>query len=109
MARLEEGVDAPCAVKGGLAADGVVLGADVEEANLLKLGARVVAVDGRDVDHAEPGAVVGLVGHVADDVLVVVDGDLGALVDAAELGPGEVCGNWSAIRVQSASRQQGRA
>jgi hypothetical protein len=90
VARGEVRVDGPGAVELGLAADLVVLRVDVEEAGLLEEGAGVVLLDRGDVDDAEAGAVVGLEGEAVDGVLVVVDGLLGGLVDAAEDGPGEV-------------------
>lgn len=73
---------------------------DVEEAGLLEEGAGVVLLDRGDVDDAEAGAVVGLEGEAVDGVLVVVDGLLGGLVDAAEDGPGEV---WEAVLVRGTS------
>lgn len=41
----------------------------VEEARLLELGAGGVDLDGGDIDDAEAGAVVGLVGETIDDLL----------------------------------------
>lgn len=63
----------------------------VEEAGLLEEGAGVVLLDRGDVDDAKTRAVVGLEGQTVDGVLVVIDGLLGGLVDAAENGPGKVC------------------
>lgn len=41
----------------------------VEEARLLELGAGGVDLDGGDIDDAEAGAVVSLVGETIDDLL----------------------------------------
>lgn len=90
VAALEIGVHGPRAVEGRLAANLVILGPDVEESRLLKQRTGVILVDGGDVDDAKPRAVVGLVGEALDDVLVVVDGPLRALIHAAEDGVREV-------------------
>ena len=90
VARSEVRVDGPGTVELGLATDLIVIGVDVEESSLLEQGTGVIVVDGGNVDDAETRAVVGLVGEAVDDVLVVVNALLGALVDAAEDGVGEV-------------------
>ena len=63
---------------------------DVKEANLLEERAGAVLVDRGDVDHAQTAGVVGLVRDAVDNVLVVVDADGGALVDAGEDGPARI-------------------
>lgn len=90
VSRLEVGVDGPGAVESGAAADGVVLGTDVEKASLLEAGTGGVLGNRRDVDDAQAGSVVALVRKAVDDVLVVVDGLGRALVDAGEDGLGQV-------------------
>ena len=70
----EEGVVAPGTDKLHASAVGlvVVLGVDVEEANLLDGAASGVLGQAADVEQAEAGAVVALVGEAIDDELVVV-------------------------------------
>lgn len=87
---LKVGVDGPGTVKGGLAANLVVLGVDVEIGHLLKTGARIILVDGGDVDDARTRAVVCLPRQAVDNILVVVDGALGAFVHAPEYGVGQI-------------------
>lgn len=86
MATLEVGIHRPRAVKRRLATNLIILGPHIKEGRLLKQRAGVILVNGRDVDDAQPRAVVGLVRQAVDDVLVVVDGLLRALVDATEHG-----------------------
>lgn len=64
----------------------VVLGEDVEKGHLLDAGSSGVLGNGRDVEDAEAGAVVALVGEAAADELVVVDAARVAAVDARQLG-----------------------
>ena len=90
VARAKVRVDGPGTVELGLAANLVVLGVDVKVGNGLDAGTRVVVVEGGDVDEAETAAVVGLVGDAVEGVLVVVDGLVLGLDDAAEDGVAEV-------------------
>lgn len=87
VAALEVGVVAPGAdeVDGSSVRLGVVLGVDVEEADLGDLAAGGVLGQRRDVNDAEAGAVVALVGEAVNDELVVVDTVGGALVDTSLL------------------------
>lgn len=88
----------------GLTASGkrVVAGEDVEVGDLLDAAAVGVARDGADVEDAQTGLVVGLVGEAVVDELIVVDGAGGGLVVAGVLGGFEVgdvpdvCG-WVAV------------
>lgn len=92
VAGLEEGVVAPGAdeLEGAAVGLVVVLGVDVEEAELLDEAAGGVLGEGADVDDAQAGAVVGLVGDAVDDELVVVDAVGLGLVHARLLGVLEV-------------------
>lgn len=90
MAALEVGIHRPRPVKRRLATNLIIFGMHVKEGRLLKQRAGVILVNGRDIYDAQPGAVVGLVRQAIDDVLVVVDGLLRALVNAAEDGVRQV-------------------
>lgn len=86
VATLEERVHRPRPVECRLPTNLVILGPDIKEAYLLKQRTAVVLVNRGDVHDTEPRAVVGLVREALDDILVVVDGPLRALVDTAEDG-----------------------
>lgn len=90
VSALEPGVNGPGTVEGRLATGGVILGVNIKKAQLLELGTSGVGGDGGNVDNAQTRAVIGLVGDAVHDILVVVDGLDGALVQAAELGLGQV-------------------
>lgn len=90
VSRGEVRVDGPGTEELGLATDRVIIGVDIKESCLFKQSTSVILSDGGNVDDAEAGAIVGLVGEAVDDVLVVVDGLDRRLVDSTEDGPGEV-------------------
>ena len=90
VAALEVRVHRPRTVERRLAPNLVILGMDIEEGRLLEQRPGIVLVNRGDVYDAQPGAVVSLVRKAFDDVLVVVDGPLRALVNAAEHGVLEV-------------------
>lgn len=69
---------------------GIVTGVDVKVGDFLDLGAVGELGDGRDVEDAETGLVVGLEGEAVVDELVVVDHAGGGLVVAGDLGGFEV-------------------
>lgn len=89
MAGGEVGVDGPGAVELVLGR-GVVLGVDIEVADLGEAGAVGLGGDGGNVDDAETGTVVGHVGLAVLDVQVVVDGLGLGLVVAGVDGAGKV-------------------
>lgn len=64
----------------------VIFRVNVKERDFLHLGTVFFVRDGGDVEDAETGAVVGLVGEAVVDVLVVVDG--------ADAGFVETCVDW---------------
>ena len=66
--------------------DHVVLGVDVDVGNFADVGTLAVGWDRGDIVDAETGSVVGLVDVVTDNVLVVIDGVSGSLVDTGLLG-----------------------
>lgn len=61
----------------------------VEKPDLLKPCPRGIGLDAPDINNAEPAVVVALVGEARLDVLVVVDGFDGRLVDARVARGGE--------------------
>lgn len=75
MSALEQRITRPSTHKVHRAAASkiVILGIDIEEANLLDTSTSRVTGDRSHIQHAEPGAVVGLVRKAVGDVLVVVD------------------------------------
>lgn len=87
---LEPRVDGPGTVELSSTTLVIILGVDVEEGKLLKLGASGVSSDGANINDTETRAVVGLVGDAVNDVLVVVDGSDRALVDTLEDRLGQV-------------------
>jgi len=68
----------------------VVLGVGIEPGDFPDAAARRLGWDRRDVENGDAGAVVALVGVLADDILVVIDGGAGPLVVASLLGLLEV-------------------
>lgn len=70
VSALEVRVDAP-ASKELVDRGFVILGIDIKEADLLNLRTVRVLADAGDIDDAETGGVVGLVGETIDDVLAV--------------------------------------
>lgn len=91
-ARLEEWVRSPSTDELWLTTswEVIILWVDIEETGLGDARSGRIALDGAEIKDAEPGAVVGLVGPLVDDVLVVVDGANLGLVVAGLLGGGEV-------------------
>ena len=67
----------------------IILRMHVEKPHLLKPFARGIGLDAPDIHNAEPAVVVALVGETVLDVLVVVDGFDGRLVDARVAWGGE--------------------
>lgn len=87
---LEPRVHGPGTVELSSTALVIILGVDIEEGKLLKLGASRVGGDGANINNTEARAVVSLVGNAVNDILVVVDGSNRALVDAFEDRLGQV-------------------
>lgn len=72
------------------AGSGIIFWVDIEETDFLDASTRGICGNGRDVDDAQAGAVVGLVDFSVRDVLVVVDGDTGGFEEAGLFGVLEV-------------------
>lgn len=68
IARLEVGVDGPGAEELDNTVLDIILRVAIEEADLLKSTSGRVAGNGRDIDDAETGAVVSLVGETVDNL-----------------------------------------